>query len=228
VAQRQQRLEINMKRLFAVLLALAALAGAGVYVWYANHPASQEPMAPVASSDNIFASGEYGFTIRFPKSYQTDYDFKSFYHLPANWRANALPNATGTPIVALIGYRSESDHSFPRYYDAEVRIGISRDPKELARCEVAATEQAEKQLADVTLGGTVFKAFSFESAGMMQYVKGISYRAIHDGACYAVEKLATGSSYRDDPASADDIPQATLDAAYSALDSVAASFQFSK
>lgn len=217
-----------MKRLFAVLLALAALMGAGFYFWYTNHPPAQEPQASVTSSDNIFASGEYGFTISFPKSYQTDYDFKSFYHLQAYWRANALPDATGTPIVALIGYRSTSDHSFPRYYDAEVRIGISRDPKELARCEVAATDQAEKQLPDVTLGGTVFKAFSFESAGMMQYVKGVSYRVIHDGACYAVEKVATGSSYRDDSASADDIPQATLDAAYSALDSVVASFQFSK
>lgn len=221
-----------MRRTLLILLVLILGIGgivAAAMVW------SQRSVAPRTASSTpnlagqaIFTDGEYGFTIRYPQSDATDYDFASFYHLPANWRANAAPDATGTPIIAIVGYRTASDHSYPRYFDAEVRIGASRDAKEVERCEQPATEQAEQQLPDAVLGGTTFKAFSFESAGMMQYVKGVSYRTVRDGACLAIEKLETGSSYRDDPPSADDIPEATLTRAYQALDAVVESFAFAR
>src|SRR5258708_7935386 len=68
----------------------------------------------------IFSDGEHGFTLQYPQKDQTDYTFHSFYHLPANWRANALPDATGTPLLSIIVLRTESDHAYPRYFDAEV------------------------------------------------------------------------------------------------------------
>jgi hypothetical protein len=221
-----------MKRTLFILLGLLIVIGAVVALsmiasqHQALYPGGSATTTPNLTGQAIFTDGQYGFSIRYPDTYTVDYTFQSFYHLPANWRENAAPEGTGTPIISIVSYRTQSDHSFPRYFDAEVRIGASTDPKEIARCESIASEQGERQLPDVTLGGTTFKAFAFESAGMMQYVKGISYRTIHNGACIAIEKLQTGSSYRDDPVSADDIPQTTLDAAYASLDAVVDTFAF--
>ncbi|MGE5541204.1 MAG: hypothetical protein ACM3TU_02885 [Bacillota bacterium] len=220
-----------MRRTLLILIALIIVIGGGVaFLMVVSQRAAFHPntasSTPNLAGQAIFTDGEYGFTIRYPQTYTTDYDFASFYHLPANWRSNALPDATGTPIIAIVGYRTASDHSYPRYFDAEVRIGASKDPKEIDRCEVAATDQAERQLPDTNLGGVMFKTFAFEGAGMMQYVKGVSYRVVRNDTCIAIEKLETGSSYRDDPPSAEDIPQATLDQAYQALDKVVESITF--
>jgi hypothetical protein len=212
-------------RIILVLVAALGAIAALSYIFLPHSRPAPSP-GPDLTGQALFVDSELGFTIRYPETYTTDETFKSFYHLPANWRENALPDATGTPVLAIIRYRTESDHSYPRYYDAEVRIGVSSDPQELARCEVAAAEQAETPLPDVLLGGTPFKAFSFQSAGMMQYVKGTSYRALHEGKCFAIEALATGASYRDDPMSADDVPDETLDAAYRDLDAIVKTFAF--
>lgn len=218
-----------------VLLVLVVAIGAAVTLFMvvserqvSHAPATASSTPLDLTGHAIFTDGEHGFSLHYPEKYATDYTFATFYHLPANWRVNALPEGTGTPIIAIIGTRIQSDHSFPRYFDAEVRIGASKDPKEVARCETAATDQNEKPLPDVSLGGTTFKAFSFEQAAMMQYLKGVSYRTVHDGACIAIEQLETGSSYMDDAPSKDDIPQATLDAAYAALDSVVKTFSFAR
>lgn len=213
--------------LIALVALLSVIALVVVFFMVTTSSALRSPAAlGVASDQALFSDGEYGFTLRYPQTWETDYTFKSFYHLPPAWRVNALSEATGTPILSVIGYRIESDHSYPRYFDAEVRIGASTDAREIARCLTAAIEQNEQPLPDVILGGTTFKAFSFEGAGMMQYVKGVSYRAVHDGVCIAIEKIAAGASYRDDPDSPDDVPDATLDAAYASLDPVVASFAF--
>ncbi|MDB5194917.1 MAG: hypothetical protein JWO84_101 [Parcubacteria group bacterium] len=222
---------MNRTTLLAVVLIVLIGVAVSFFLVHSQHMAiTSGPNAtttPNLTGQAIFSDGEHGFTIRYLQSYETDYTFASFYHLPANWRAQALATGTGTPVIAIIGSRTQSDHSYPRYYDAEVRIGASSDPKEVARCLVPATDQGEQQLPDVTLGETSFKAFSFQDAAMMQYLKGVSYRTLHNGSCIAVEKLATGSSYADDPKSKDDIPQATLDQAYAALDAVVATFAFS-
>ena len=215
--------------LFAGLLALIA-GGVTLYLVATARPeALHVPTTLTSHPDRgmaIFTDGEHGFSLVYPEKYTTEYIFTSFYHLPATWRANALPGATGTPIISITGYRVEQAHAYPRYFDTEIRIGASKDPKELARCEKTALEQAEQRLPDVTFGSSTLKAFSFESAGMMQYVKGISYRVLRDGSCIAIEQLQVGSRYHDDPASKDDIADTVLEAKYNELSSVISSLNF--
>jgi hypothetical protein len=191
-------------------------------------PVGNATSTPDLTGQSIFTDGQYGLSIRYPAADTLDYTFATFYHLPANWRVNTLPDATGTPIVSVIGTRLQSDHSYPRYFDAEVRVGASNDPKEVARCETAAKDQNEQPLPDVVLGGTTFKAFSFEQAAMMQYLKGVSYRTVHEGNCFAIEKLETGSSYKDDPPSKADIPDSVLNADYAKLDAIVQTFSFAR
>lgn len=221
--------------LIILVIALAAIAGGATWYLVHSRQAALAPTTPTAtttseslSGEEIYTNGTYGFSVRYPQTAIVEDAFSTTYHLPASWRANADPEAEGTPIVAIVAYETKSDHSYPRYYDAMVRIGVSSDPAELAQCLKADTDQGETALPDVTLGGTVFKAFSFQDAAMMQYLKGVSYRAVHEGSCVAIEKLATGSNYRDDPDSADDIPDAELAKQYDGLAHIVESFAFSR
>lgn len=180
--------------------------------------------APLTEGMSIYANGEYGFTVFYPGSDTATSSFEMFYHLPDTWRVGALPNATGTPLMAFIDSRIQNDNSYPRYFDAEVRVGVSKDQKEVAACTKVG--DGELPQTDVQLGGTTWKAFGFQDAGMMQYSKGISYRTVHNGYCFALEKIETGSSYRDDPANPKDIPDSELDAKYAALGPIVQSFSF--
>ncbi len=217
---------------FLIVAVLAIALSLGIaFSLFVSHKRAISYDSVASSSPNLigmslFSDGEFGFTVQYPQEFLTDYTFATYYHLSANWRANALAEGTGTPIISITSFRTKSDHAYPRYYDAEVRIGASHDPKELARCLVPATEQNEHQVADVRLGGTSFKAFSFESAGMMQYLRGVSYRTVHDGSCIAIEQLAAGSSYREDPPSNQDMTDTALAAKYAELAKVVDTFTF--
>lgn len=220
------------RTLIALIVLLAAIAG-GV-VWYLMSTSSAVIHTPpvsvtgtdIAPGQAIYTNGRYGFSVVYPETAAVEYTFSPHYHLGSTWRANALPNATGTPIVAFVTYQTTSETSYPRYFVAQVRIGASSDPKEVAACETRTADQGETALPDVSLHGTIFKAFAFESAGMMQYARGVSYRALLNGSCLAIEKIQTGSSYREDPISPADIPDATLQAAYDALEGVVGSVTF--
>ncbi len=216
---------------FVLLLALIA-GGVAWYLVSSHQQAVGGAVAPVASTteaftgEAIYTNGPSGFVIRYPETATVEDVFSSYYHLGTGWRANALPNATGTPVVAIVTFDTKSDHSYPRYYDSMVRIGVSSDKRELAGCLVVTKDQGETPLPDATFGGATWKVFAFENAGMMQYVRGVSYRTIHEGKCVAVEKIATGSIYRDDKPSADDIADEVLAKHYEGLDRIVQSFLF--
>lgn len=218
------------------ILAVIVLAGLALAWFMLKTPpvAEDTAQAPVATTSDtltgkaIYTNGEYGFSIFYPEVATVENAFSPTYHLNTTWRANALPEATGTPIASILVYSTESDHSYPRYFNAQVRIGASNDPKEIAQCLKPTPNQGETQLADVVMNGTTWKVFSFENAGMMQYAKGVSYRTIHEGSCVALEKIQTGSSYRDDPDSPDDIADEVLQERYGSLDSIVSSFTFAR
>lgn len=224
-----------MNRLVIPLFILALLAIGGGAAWYLvdSHNDSIARLEQVASTTPdlsqglaIYTNGTYGFTLFYPENAVVSYSFDPSYHLGTSWRANALPEVPGTPLVAIIPYATESENSYPRYYNAMVRIGVSADPREVARCTEPATDQGETALPDREINGVTWKAFAFESAGMMQYARGISYRTLREEGCIALEQVRTGSSYREDPPSPNDIPEETLDAAYAQLEEIVQSISF--
>lgn len=222
-----------MQRLTFILFGLALLAIAGGTAWYLMDSMKDarrtEPMATstpeVSMGQAIYTNGPYGFTMFYPENATVNYGFETSYHLPSVWRANALASTQGNSIVEIVPYTRTSENSYPRYFTAMVRVGASTDPDELAACERATSDQGEVALPDVVINGTTWKAFSFENAGMMQYVRGVSYRTLHEGACIALERIQVGSSYRDVP-SEQDIPDTELQAAYESLTPLIESFSF--
>ncbi len=188
----------------------------------------QLPAASDLSGRAIYTNGEYGFAITYPETARIEERFSNEYNLSSMWRTTALPNSTGTPIVSIVGYSTVSDHSYPRQWSAQIRIGASRDLLEKAACLMADANKGEQVLPDLVQNGTTWKAFSFGDAGMMQYVRGVSYRTMHEGACIALEKIQSGSNYRDDPKSIDDIEDEMLQVRYQNLDSIVESFSFAR
>lgn len=225
-----------MHRITILLFVLALLAIGGGSAWYlmrtsGNSLGSAEEVAtstPLTDAQGIYTNGTYGFSIFYPEEARIEYGFDPGYHLGTAWRAQALPESQGNPILSIIPYAIQNERSYPRYFNAMVRIGASEDPQEIARCEKRSENQGETQLADTTIGGQAWKTFAFQDAGMMQYASGVSYRLIHEGKCIAIEKVRTGSSYREDLATASDVPQETLDAEYAKLERIVQSFSFAR
>ncbi|HRH55852.1 MAG TPA: hypothetical protein PK609_03245 [Candidatus Paceibacterota bacterium] len=225
-----------MNRILIILFCIALIAiGAGA-AWYlvdshndamARRGVTATTTQPLTEGVAIYTNGTYGFSVFYPQSAEVSYAFDTSYHLGSAWRANALPEILGTPIVAIIPYKVSNETAYPRYFNAMVRVGASNDPQELERCEEAATDQGETALGEVEINGTTWSTFSFESAGMMQYASGISYRTVHEGQCIALEKVRTGSTYREMPQS-EDIADDVLMTEYQNLDAIVESFTFAR
>jgi hypothetical protein len=222
-----------MNRILILLFVLAILGIGGAAAWYlidsrndAFGPAPEVVMPEPNEGLAIYTNGPYGFTLFYPEAADVSYEFDPTYHLGAAWRANALPDVSGDPLVSIVPFAVSSEDSYPRYFNVMVRVGASSDPDEVARCEEVAKDQGETALPDRTINGHVWKAFAFESAGMMQYVKGVSYRTVHEEVCVALEQVQTGSSYREDAPSERDIADATLGAEFEKLDAIVSSFVF--
>jgi hypothetical protein len=219
--------------------AFYAVIGVGILLllgvlWWGSHqkhvPVVQQPSVSTTTSPapepqlegmSIYTTGEYGFSIFYPAPLHTQTSFDGQYLLPKTWRISAV--ATGTPILEIIGYETQSANSYPRYFEDEVRIGRSNDPKEVAACGVAGSEETKKPAT--LINGTTWDTFTFGDAAMMQYSNGTSYRIIHDGYCYALEEFQTGSDYRDATSSAD-IAQSVLDQHYQDVQKIAETFTF--
>lgn len=226
-----------MNRLTFLLFTLAIVAIAGSVAWYLidtrNDAFGSGAETATTTPDMheglaIYTNGPYGFSIFYPESAAVGHGFDASYHLGSVWRENALPDGQGAPVVEIVPYAINSEDSYPRYFNAMVRIGASSDPEELARCEKAGTDQGETALDDVMIGGRSWKAFSFQSAGMMQYASGVSYRTVYEGKCFAMEKVRTGSSYREDAPTDRDVSDGILAAEYEKLDPIVQSFTFAR
>ncbi|MGC9603521.1 MAG: hypothetical protein ABSF47_03575 [Minisyncoccia bacterium] len=189
---------------------------------------NEPPVNPLA----VYVNEEYGFEIQYPKNITPTSDFGTFYHLPALWRSGALTDengqSNGKPIISIPVFYAESNDSYPRYFSAQLRIGASADPKDVATCLENDQGYTTEPKSDTTINGVDFKKFEFSDAAMMQYLKVASYRIIHNGVCFAVEQIETGSHYRDDPPSAKDIPDAQLNAYFESINDIVKTFRFTK
>ncbi len=217
---------IIILRVFIIL----ALAGLIAWIFYFLYQIGSEESYSQNSQSGlkVYQNPEYGFEISYPENLIATTTFQSYYHLNSDWRADAFPETSGKGIVSIPVYRIENRGkngefvSYPMYFDAELRIGASSDPKDLEACLSAYNETAT---GTEIIKGITFSKFIIQNAGMMQYVQGVSYRTIHNNVCFALEQLKTGSSYRDVP-NPNDIPDSVLDSYYNQIPSIIKTFEF--
>lgn len=187
---------------------------------YKKSPVLEKTSIPLT----IHTDYTYGFSIAFPKGILPEQTFQKFYLLSNQWMAGASENSKGKPLLSIPIYRFTNDSTYPRYWDVEVRIGITTDPEEL-KTFLSESAFGEEPPQSVVINGITFYQFPITDAGMMQILEGYSYRTIHNGTGYAIEPIKTGSTYREKE-NPKDIPDAILDSYYEQTKKIVQSFQW--
>lgn len=148
-----------------------------------------------------YANAAYNFSLQYPAYVQPLNSFATFHEIGNNWRLNAGQANQGKSVVSFSLYNidqgpySTGKQTYPLYYTAEVRVGVSPNVQECYATDAGYTNQT---ITNVTINGVAFKKFSAKDAGMQKYVQSESYRTIHNKACYVIEQIRSGSSYKDE------------------------------
>lgn len=165
-----------------------------------------------------YDSPEWGFSIDQPAGWQALHGFSGSYLANGAWKAFAGSASPGTPIVAIVMPGSN------RITDAEVRIGASKAPTEVAACLQPPDAVQPGSVHRMTIGDTEFTTFEAGDAAMSHRMRVRAYRTVHDGACYAIDEVVFGTNpdVYDPPAT----PPFSDDAAFARMQPVIASLRF--
>jgi hypothetical protein len=172
-----------------------------------------------------YTNDEYGFEFKCPEGSQINNTFEPYNHLSDKWRVGISGDTYGKPAASIIVLRIENESTYPRYFAAELRIGVSSDPQDLASYVNPSDIETAAEPPVEVINGISFNKFIIHDAAMMQYIEGISYRTVNNGICFAIEQIKTGSNYRDQP-SPNDIPDAVLDFNYNIISNIIKTFKF--
>lgn len=179
-------------------------------------------------STMVYSNMAYGFSVRYPKGTSVESTFSGFYTLGKDWRVGATGMLRGTPVVSFIVKRMDNQYTLPKtyptYFTAETRIGVTPDT---TNCYAKDEGYQNQTITNVTLNGVAFKKFSFGDAAMMKYMQGESYRTIHNKQCYVIEQVKVGSSYKDENMK-NVISDSLLTNYYMSAGDIARSFVFTK
>lgn len=183
---------------------------------------------PLSTSMESYTNSTYAFSISYPRELNAE-PFGVFRMLNNNdWRIGASMAKRGTPVISVPVTHIDSELSgkrtYPLFFGAEVRVGVSPDT---AQCYAKDDGYTMQTVTDVKINGVTWKKFIFGDAAMMKYINGASYRTIRNNKCYVIEQVRVGSTYRDDTM-ATGYTDKQLDAFYAKTTPIVMSFKFTK
>lgn len=144
--------------------------------------------APPAAHDiRQFRNDHLGFRIDYPHDMASSTHFDSKYLAADNWKTYVRPGSTGSSVLMLTV--PGSNHVTA----AQLRIGISSNQDAVAQCTQPPSNADPASISKTTINGTTFTRFHAADAAMSHYLKVHSYRTVHDGDCYAIDLLVTGT-----------------------------------
>jgi len=172
---------------FVILASAVALCACG------NSHRNADPTAGVAPSATganrqVLESKRFGFRIEYPKGWKARRDFRGSYLANGSWKTYAPPDSQGTPVAALIVPGSNP------ITNAEVRIGVSRARDEVESCSKPPSSLRAGSTDRERIDSADFVKFEAGDAAMSHYLEVRSYRAVHEGACYAIDLLVYGTN----------------------------------
>ncbi len=153
---------------------------------------THSPALPVITTDNAgnqtYTNPFYGFSISFPESVvatTTGEYFTGTYSDDSN-----LP---GEEILGLLVDSIESsDTNGAGYYHAQINIGVSQDSTAVQTC-LSSTDATQSSTVVIN-GITFYKYVLPDEPGLGQDVEVMSYRAVKNNTCFAVEPTFTTGS----------------------------------
>lgn len=189
---------------------------------------------PIVSTKgfNSYANGSYNFTVKYPSYVKAREGFFTFHELGNTWRLYPPQGqlSQGKAIVSFAifnidqGSISTGRESYPLFYTAEVRVGVTDNTADCYKPDASFTDQ---KVSTVVINGTTFKKFSTQEAGMMKYTQAESYRTIHNKQCFVIEQIKYGTSYRDEKMKPG-ISDKTLEEYYTLGATIIKTFTFTK
>lgn len=162
------------------IMLVALLSGALVACTAAQSPGP-------ASAAHRYRDPAGDFQIDVPADIEIRHDFARDYFSAGAWKAYAPADSQGEARLALM---LPGSNAITR---AELRIGISGEPRELARCTVPPANAVPGSLGRRRLDAVAFTHFRAGDAAMSHYMDVDAYRAVHDGRCYAIDLLIAGT-----------------------------------
>ncbi len=142
--------------------------------------------APGDYDSKRYANRDSGFSIAVPRSFILHRDFHSSYLENDAWKSFAPSDSQGKPLLDMELKGSN------KVTAAELRVGSSDQPRELARCLQAPATAVPAKTQKIMLDGVEFTRFEAADAGMGHFLQVQAYRAEHQRRCYAIDLLITG------------------------------------
>lgn len=215
-------IKINKKliRVSLVLILIAAVIYLSIQILEGKKTVETPP-----NQLKIHVNETYGFSVAYPKKIKPESTFQKYPSLGDTWMAGASEESKGKALLCIPIFRVTNENSYPRDWITELRIAITTDPIEL-QTFLTKSSFSDAPPKEEVINGTTFFVFPIQDAGMMKFLSGYSYRTIHGGVGYAIERIKTGSIYRDSNNSSKDIPDSTLDSYFNQTSKIVKSFQF--
>lgn len=150
---------------------------------------------------------KFGLSIRYPKKLDLSSKFATSYFLDNGWSAGVTPvqdpkKSGKYKLTEITLYTNSADKWNSAYYTVTVRIGASKNPKDLQSCYsthgnsiglVYGMSYKPFKLGINWINGRKFIALPMTNGfGMNQFFDGVSFRTKANGYCYAIEYIETG------------------------------------
>ncbi|GAA5131469.1 hypothetical protein [Alloalcanivorax gelatiniphagus] len=141
--------------------------------------------APEGRYENV----EYGIAVDYSKDQVTRVDGPAKgYFEEGGWRVGVGPDQPGHALLVL---RLKDSNEIRA---GELRLGASRDPEVLAGCTEPDPWARPDSVGEASLDGVAFTTFQGGDAAMNHSRRVHAWRALHDGACYAIDLVVQGSN----------------------------------
>jgi len=162
-----------------------------------------------------------GWSIAYPIDFDMNDNYSS---TPSDdWRMG-MPGGLGLQFFTLTIPKAFEPQT--NFADAKLTVGMSKNAAAVAQCLIPEpTEPNQIPTSTVTLNGSVFTVFHFADAGAGNYYETTSYRALHAGACWAVEYTIHSSQIGNYP-SAYNLKPFNEMALHDVLDRIVGTFRF--
>lgn len=169
-------------------------------------PQKTTPKTTTLTSGNVagfnsYANTTYHFSIQYPSYAKPLTSFSTFHEIGNNWRLYAGQANQGNQVVSFSIHKIDQGtyftgkQTYPLYFTAEVRVGVSANVQE---CYTPDTGMTNQKISNVTINGIAFKKFSTLESRSPKYTQSESYRTIHNNTCYVIEQIKSGTTERDE------------------------------
>lgn len=147
-----------------------------------------------------YQNKDYGFSIKYPPDVKIQQQFSTAYFVHGAWSMNnpGSPdnNASQHSLIEIPidDGRGPGKDGSSYYYQAYLRIGVSKVPADLASCEDASNNFVSASPAKTQINDHTFYLFTFSDAAMSQFGAATLYRAVNKNVCYSLEFVEDGSN----------------------------------